>query len=740
MFYLRNLSSIATEPGKPWEFTALDRVPVQCLGKEGKKARNDWITGPKTDFFCYSMFEGVNPNLRIRAPGKDEDGNPVVAMYGLAVDYDYPLTEEEIEAALNRMPPDLRPQWREKTLSGNLRLVWVFFQPLLIPTHSFVIKLLETLDQIIPFRQLAGIDEGALKAPERYYTNGCVWKQINPLPFPHAMLLGHVIKFSEKFDWKGPEFAYTGIPLDIVAAQLKEKYPRFSEWPGDFVEGAQGPSFWLDGSTSPKSAMVRPGGMATFANHAHGKGFFHWPELIGADFCDRYKIEQIGKASDGIFYDEKHYFSRNTEGTWCIDPKENIILLLRQERGLSDARKKGALTSEVEQALVQIQRRNRIKVAAPFPFYPEGRVHLLGETVLNLHTRKALSPAEQPGPFPFISEFLKTLFDPAEQLEFFISWLAYFYRSCYLRSPRSGHAVYIAGGTNVGKTFLNRAIVGGLVGGFAEAHAHITGEDKFNQELFEYALWCIDDGSIASNFAAHRRCTEMMKRIVANPTMRCNGKFLKANTTKWQGRLMVSCNLDPESIRMLPDLDLSTREKVMLLRTHSVAQVKFLQPEEMSEMLKRELPYFARYLLDFQIPAHCLSDDPRFGVQPYLEKSLVDTANQSSVSGAFSEILEEWMRVYFMEQEPQAEKWEGTALQLYKSILMDHTLVEAMKPFNVQSVGRMMVSLVSKNFFGITVGGEETRRIFVIPRHARFPLPKKVIAPTAPAGPSKFEK
>ena len=723
MFFLRNLSTSGVTRQDPWLFTDLARVPAECLGAEGKKERQAWMTAPNTEFHAYSLFEGVNPNARI----SDKEENSPALMHGLAVDYDFPLTDAEIDAGIARM--DIKPNWRETTLSGNCRLLWIFSKPLPLPSYGYAVALLQSMSDIIPFRQLAGIDEGALKAPERYFTNGCIWTKLNPLPVPWALLFGHAVRVSEKFDWKGPEFGVT-IPLEVVAEKLAEKFPRFAEWPGDFVLGAQGPSFWVGGSISSKSAIVRETGLQTFAGHAH-KSFFNWSELIGADFCDRFKTEQIGKAVDGVYYDEKHYWSRNNRGLWCLDPKENIVGLLKHERGMSDMKRKGENTTELERALVYVQRNHRIKVADSFAFYPEGVITVAGQKVLNTHSRKTAFPAPSPvsaNDFPFLWGFLKTFFNPPEQLDYFLSWLAYFYAACYRRAPRSGQGVFIAGGTNVGKTFLNRAVIGTLVGGFGEANEYLLGSDNFNSELTDVALWVVDDGSIATDFRTHKRFSEMVKRMAANPSMRSNGKFLKANTVLWQGRIVVTMNTDADSIRMLPDLDLSLREKISIFRAHDVAQIQFLEQGEMDVMLTREIPAFARFLLDYRIPDHCQSGDPRFGVSNYLEKSLVNTANQSSVSGTFGEILEEWQRAFFVEREPHAMKWEGTALQLHKSILIDPTLSEAMKPYNVQAVGRMLVNLASKKVFDIRVEGDERRRIFVIPRDEKmFPAKKPAL-------------
>jgi hypothetical protein len=235
----------------------------------------------------------------------------------------------------------------------------------------------------------------------------------------------------------------------------------------------------------------------------------------------------------------------------------------------------------------------------------------------------------------------------------------------------------------------------------------------------------------------------MVKRIVANPSIRCNGKFLKANTVAWQGRVFITLNTDAESIRMLPDMDLSLREKIMIFRTVESAQVQFMTQDKMEDMLARELPFFARYLFDFEIPPECISADPRFGVKNYLEASLLTTANQSSISGTFAEILEEFMRAYFTEREPHADKWEGTALQLHKSILLDPTISEAMKPFNVQSVGRMLISLSAKKLFDISMSGGEGSRIFTIRRNeTQFPRTKILRGNQSPiiVGQSSFQK
>lgn len=728
MRYIRNLTDSATFPGKPWEFTDISRVPENCLGPEGKKVRHEWILNPQTDFHCYSLAEGINYNARISTGGKDDDGNPPAGCWGIPADYDYPLTDAEISAGIARM--DIQPNWRETTLSGNCRLLWLFPEFVRFPSRAFAKFFLEHITELLPIKQLAGLDEGALHAIERHFTNGCKWQQLSPNTVPLARLRGFLVELSAKFDWKGPEFGAV-IPLEIVSEQLRQKFPTFASWPGNFELGAMGPSFWVAGSESAKSAIVRETGIQTFANHA-SKGFFSWAELIGADFCNKFKTEQMGKAVEGIYYDEKHYYSKNSAGIWCIDPKENIVGLLKSERGLSDQKRKGEHLTEVEKALAFIQRNQRVKTAASFAFFPEGITKILDNTVLNTHTRQALPPAAEPavwgptGKFPFISQFLDTLFTTPDQLPFFLSWSSYFYKACHVRSPRSGHAVFIAGGTNVGKTFLTRGIIGGLVGGFAEPNDFLLGTDSFNGELCDCALWTVDDGSMSLDVKSHRRYSEMVKRVVANPSMRCNNKFVKASIVAWLGRLMVTLNTDPKSVQQIPDTDLSLLEKIMIFRAVEKAMVKFLPKEQMEEMLARELPHLARFLLDYQIPPQCLADDPRFMVREFHEPTLISTANQSSPTGTFAEILVEWQSQYFGTQNPFQTEWKGSSFHLYRDMSSCPELQDAMKAFPAKTVAQLLVSLAAKKTFDISVEGSEISRVFTIRRDQKmFPIPER---------------
>lgn len=741
MFFLRNLSSSEVFSGvKPWEFTRFDLVPEECLAD--KKARDEWVNRPTTDYHVYTLFEGVQQNLRLHAASASQDENPPLLMHGLAVDYDAPTTIEDVHKGMKLMG-DNQPNWFEQTLSGHGRLLWMFQEPLRLPSRKFAIAVLKGIKEICHYDKLVGLDEGALFTPDRYFTNGARWTKLSPHPVPAAVLRGFAMRIAGKFDWLAPEFGKPAASLEAIAEECRKRFPRFSEWPGEFTIGAQGPSFWVQGSESPKSAIVRETGMHTFSGHAH-KPFFSWSELVGEEFVVRSEDEMVGKAVESTFFDGKTYFLPGPDGSIRAVGADVLRRHLTVMRGLSDRKLKGA-PSTLDKALGFIEAHNYIDGAASCAFYPKGVFNFNGKRLLNTHRIEALKPAKDAatwgpeGNFPFVSTFLDTAFSPVEpQRDRFLAWLQLFYKSCLERQPRSGHGVFIAGPVGTGKNFLADGIVGSMVGGYAEANSYLTAKDNFNSDLFDHALWTMHDGSVTSNQTMHRLFSENVKRAVANREHRVNEKFRKAVSTPWQGRIFVTCNDDPISISVIPNLDISILEKLMLFRFGSKT-VKFLSQPEMEKLLARELPNFARWLLDWTPPSHCFDGaEVRFGVASYCEESLARTANQSSAISSFAEILTRWLREYFQTQDQSAAFWQGSATDLRISMSGDPAYAELLRTFKTDTFGKMLLQLHGKQIFKIDFVETQDGRLFKIHREARFSKPLGDLTPQAQG--SKFEK
>jgi hypothetical protein len=694
MFYLENLSSKQIKQGvAPWDFKPATPIPDSV--RTDKEQRDVWINASTTKHHVYSFNCGVNPNFRISAPRDDGEGNPATQSHGLVADFDSPQKEELVLEWARKLP--YAPNWIEKTLSGNWRHVWELEEPLVFPSHAFAKFFFRNFAKFAfdVSGACPGFDKGAWEAVERLWTNGCDWRQLHDKKIPAAVSRGWLVKASQLYDFKPKEFG-TEIPLEAIIPELQKRYPRFCEWPGEFALKSQGPSFWIDQSTSPKSAIVHESGIQTFSAHA-ARGFYSWKDLLGVDFVKEYEATSAAAAIDGIYWDGKHYWCQNKKtGVWVPREKGDLIsVVLHTKRNVSQKADKTG-KSPMDFAIANIQEDNHVEGVGPYIYRPPGLILRNGARYLNTSNLHVMAPAPEKaiwgldGQMPWVSSYLDGFFQPGQK-EIFLYWFHIAYVGALRQSPQPGQVLFIAGPQNVGKTLLNRGIVAVIMGGYAEPHDWLNGRDLFNSDLFNFGIWSVDDGSISAGPGRGRYWSENIKRIPANGEFRCNEKYRKGSRVIWPGRLIVTCNSDPESILQIPDLSISILDKVIILRTADIPGMIFPSRPEVEKILERELPYLCRYLLDLEIPKDWYA--PRFGMKEFADPLLVLTAHQSSKGAGFSEILEDWKQEYFFKRQPEASYWQGTATQLVMQILLNPTMENIMRSFPVDAVGRHLVNL-----------------------------------------------
>lgn len=710
-FALRNLVSSETTPVTPWLYT--QAAPDHVKGKENKTARDRWINSNETSAQVYSAFEGVNPSVRISKPkvGADE-GNPPFKLHAFIADIDCAVSQDELAAGIARLA--FSPNYYEKTLSGNARLVWLLEKPVSFPNRNFAVEFLKlAAARLHPENVAAGFDKPAWEEPNRYYTNSGEWLMISAeARIPASLVDGWVVEVAEKHLWRKDRGA-VDLPLPVVYTELLKKYPSMN-WPEDFIEGSQGPSFWLESSTSPKSAVVKPTGMFTFSAH-QSKPFYPWADLLGKDFVERHAAELMGKAVEGIYHDGTKYYRKDGHGAWKCFSKEDIILHLSTDRGLSAVKDGGA--SEVNRAVSFIHNWQGIDGAAPFVFQPSGLIKKANGAFLNTHTRRALRPVEERaewgpgGKMPFISNLFDHLFHPESRplrpLDYWLSWLSRFYRGAYENNLESGQNVFLLGGPGIGKTFLSQGLLPHLLGGGAGAEGYLMGESNFNSELFESALWTIDDNSATVDASTHRKFSAMIKKMAANSTFSYHAKFRVPCSVDWLGRVFVTANGDEQSAQIVPNLGINILDKLSLYRGTDVPSVTFPDRRGCLALIRDESPVLARFLLDYQIPAHCVGS-ARFGVKSYHETTLLKTAEQSSATAGFREILEHWRKMFFGEKK-DLKVWRGSAFKLLLEFNSDQSFAAAVRGMTGTSVGRNLMAVKAAGMKIESVGGANTR-------------------------------
>ena len=154
----------------------------------------------------------------------------------------------------------------------------------------------------------------------------------------------------------------------------------------------------------------------------------------------------------------------------------------------------------------------------------------------------------------------------------------------------------------------------------------ITCRDKLlNKDLARVLAWVVDDTTSAASFQDQRRATELIKKCVANPRMEYHAKYVDAISVPWTGRVVMSLNMDANSLSVIPSLDSSNRDKLMALRMSDSASSKFPPNDELERTIEKELPHLARWLLDWEVPKE-VKGDSRFGVYGYIDKTIASLA------------------------------------------------------------------------------------------------------------------
>lgn len=646
-FILSNLTHQAVQPGNPWEFV-FGALPSDEI-RSNKEKRQQFHRNPSTVWSYYSAVEGANPNQR---PSKQ---NPARLIHAFAAEYDLPLSLERVNEAIEKWR--IKPAYVERSLGGNLRLVFLFSRPLPVDGTEFAVFVLQKAVIWLALGLLPGLDEAAFTDPNRFLANGTAWHATGHGPVPEEALQAFFVEAGKEFRFTPPDSME--IPLDTVHKALVEKYPNFS-WPGDFTLESAGPSFWVPNSLSTRSAILKADGFFSFSGHAD-KPFFSWSDLLGADFVKKISDSAISKATAEIWYDGRRFWRKKHDIYVGMELVE-LNNYLKTDCGLS------AKGKQLDFALSHIFNHQYVESAGPYLFRKPGLLTYQGRRRLNTTSSVVMPPAAgtqtwgPTGSFPFVSSLLDNIFTSDVQRDHFLAWYQYFFLTGLNQQPLPGQAVFFMGGVNTGKTFTSREIIGRSVGGYVDASSYLIKGESFNSHVFECALWCLDDDTISDSPQAAQNLQNMLKKAVANHSFLSNKKFMVAGMLEWNGRIVATTNTDYLSSRMLGPLDNSSFDKISVFRCQPFSKIKFPPRIEIEKILGTEMPGFLRWLVDHTPPDH-VERDNRFGYKSWHESTLMDQASQTSKAAPFKEILIDALTEFFKEH-PDATEWRGTSTQL----------------------------------------------------------------------------
>jgi hypothetical protein len=139
-------------------------------------------------------------------------------------------------------------------------------------------------------------------------------------------------------------------------------------------------------------------------------------------------------------------------------------------------------------------------------------------------------------------------------------------------------------------------------------------------------------------------------------------------------------------MRLLPDLDMSIRDKLMLFKCND----GYAFNSKTKKTAEAELPAFARWLLDYEIPQELV--ELRFGVKAFLHKEIQELAGANSNFAHIIELLQMWRKTL------KEDFWEGTCSELLKVLGANEANKILLKDISTRSLGWGLKHMQSKGF------------------------------------------
>ena len=708
----------------------LDKKAVKCpdltaLKKQrpklkGKLEYRKWCKDKDTEHVFYSLCEGDNANLRI-------DGqNPLYAVSGLVADYDANVDWGTVDDQIRIGCKDLMPTWRTKTFSNYIRLIWEFDEkiPVSSDMYSSFCKRMST--KIGVERVLPGFDQSSFKSSQ-YFELGEDWQRLGD-PLSKSIATTALLQAAKDTP---PTTSDVSIPMDILGKEIKERWPN--RWEGDFYEGARGPLFWIDDGIEREGCQVAEHGMICYSDRGHSP-FLTWRELLGSKFVEEYEGKKIQSVLDQYWFNGNNYFKLMYNRAVKI-PDKQLNLELRK-LGFSPKPRKKEPVSELEDAVDAINNQNRIDAIAPVVFSKERVLTYHGKRILNESNNMPIEPAETgsfdkwPWLYKFLNQFLAR--DSSEnQLPYLLSWAKRAYEALREGVLSQGQALILVGPAGRGKTLLSGGILAPLFGGCANASDYLSGKTSFNKDLGNFPLWAVDDTVSAASFQDQRRATELIKRGVANPNIEYHAKYADSISIPMAPRILLTLNMDPNSLSVIPSLDQSNRDKIIALRISMDASEDFPSNADIKKILDEELPYFAAFLLEYDIPKN-ISGNNRFGVKSYIDDMIANAAYDNSRRSHVAELVEYFVvkaRSWFQDGKPV---WTGTLTEMQSFILEFSGGRHIGVSNNLDAVRRGMLTLEdhsknNKNARPIRSSGAGAGKVWEISLEEKFDLDREPI-------------
>jgi len=269
-------------------------------------------------------------------------------------------------------------------------------------------------------------------------------------------------------------------------------------------------------------------------------------------------------------------------------------------------------------------------------------------------------------PYPILSKIFEGMFNSGDtpQLDFVYGWLKLARESVASGNPTPGQCLVLAGPKNCGKSLFQDIVTELLGGRTGRPFSYMSGKTDFNSELFGAEHLVIADENSNRDMNSRRLFGSRIKDYTVNTSMHCHGKFREALTLTPCQRLTISLNDEDDNLLILPPIDESLSDKIILLKIYipefPLDSSGVVNRQSLWETIKDELPGLIHHIEQFKIPAKLR--DSRFGLTGFQHPILMESLEELNPEGKLLALIDH----HLLDQE---KTWEGTTTELESELL-----------------------------------------------------------------------
>lgn len=355
------------------------------------------------------------------------------------------------------------------------------------------------------------------------------------------------------------------------------------------------------------------------------------------------------------------YWFTNSRGLWIPISETGMKRQLR--RFLRSRAHPDEMVAPLDAHINSLQTEFDVSYAGPLAGSKKGLLDYEKRKILVTESPSTLSPTE--GEWPLLGKILENLLNDerGDQRPFLYGWLKIAREGLISGKNRSGQALVMAGPRDCGKSLVQNLVTRLLGGRVAKPYGWMTGRTDFNAELFGAEHLMIEDECASTDIRARRNFGAQLKSVTVNTVQKCHQKNRTALTLEPFWRVTITVNDEPENLMVLPPIDDSLEDKIILLRANKFPMPRATATQDerraFMEQLNGELPAFCHFLDNWEIPADLVSH--RFGICHYHHPDLLR---------ALDDLAPETRLLQLLESEVKSQ-WSGTQTAL-ENFLIDN--------------------------------------------------------------------